>query len=698
MAAASAVFCTGAVVAAGATPAALADTARAQLAGTAAPAQVQVQGGSAVAPSTAVKFDLVMKLRDPLGAALLVRAVSDPSSALYKHYLTAAQWEARFSPTAATIAQAEQWLTSQGFTVGGASKDGITISASGTAAQVESAFDTTLANYSVAGHTERMASTELSVPTSLAGVITGAMGINQTIATPADAGSPDIPGSTDQDPAVTRNASSDPPAPSAFLTHGPCSSSFGALTTTENPPFGNGYPATVPDTVCGYKPAQLRSAYGLTAANTGAGETIAIIDAYDSSTIASDASRYFADNDPSEPFSAADFTQIDQTPFDDESECAASGWQTEEAIDIESAHSMAPDAHILYVGAQDCVTGLYAAEQTVIDNGLANVISNSWADTGGDLLDDVATRTAVDDLFMLADATGITVQYSSGDDGDNFALIGVSAADYPASSPFVTAVGGTTLAIGADGQRTAEYGWQTGHSFLCTANIEGDYPGCTAATAGTWLPVTADGSSGGFTSYNYAQPFYQAGVVPDALAERNAAFNGTANARVVPDISLEADPATGFLIGLHQTLPDGLSLYTETRYGGTSLASPLLAGIVADADQASGTPLGFINPALYKMDTADPSSIEDIVPNGDLGQARTDFAGDLGLGLNNGTTYATGTVQQFREIGWQGMEVYCDGTGNCASRPETQTTAIGYDSLTGLGAPGQDFIGTLAAF
>lgn len=88
--------------------------------------------------------------------------------------------------------------------------------------------------------------------------------------------------------------------------------------------------------------------------------------------------------------------------------------------------------------------------------------------------------------------------------------------------------------------------------------------------------------------------------------------------RVVPDISADADPGTGFLIGLHQTLPDGTSEYTTTRYGGTSLASPLLAGMVADADQAAGGPVGFINPTIYGLDQTDPSSIYDVLPESSL--------------------------------------------------------------------------------
>lgn len=146
------------------------------------------------------------------------------------------------------------------------------------------------------------------------------------------------------------------------------------------PPFGNGYPRTVPDVVCGYKPGQYRSAYGVGTTDTGKGVTVAIIDAYGSSTIASDATRYFRTNDPGNPFSNANFSQINATPFDDESVCDASSWLTEQAIDVEAVHSTAPNANILYVGAQDCENGLFTAEQNVIDNGLANVVTNSWGD------------------------------------------------------------------------------------------------------------------------------------------------------------------------------------------------------------------------------------------------------------------------------------------------------------------------------
>jgi subtilase family serine protease len=657
---------------------------RTPLKGSAVTATARKHAVGAVAKSARVSFELVLKLRDASGAKSLVRAISSPGSASYRHYLTASQWESRFSPATTQVSSARAWLASEGFKVGAVSKDRITISASGTAAQVEKAFGTTLKNYKLHGHTVRMAASTMSVPASLSGNVVGALGINQNIATPANASA--SAASTRASAGAATNPF--PPAPPAFITAPPCGSSYSAKIATVTPPFGHGYPGKVPYQVCGYKPGQLRSAYNIGSAHTGQGVTVAVIDAYGSSTIARDSARYFRMNDPGNPFANAHFSQLNSTPFTDEAECDASSWLNEQAIDVQSVHSMAPDAHILYVGAQNCIDGLFDSEQNVIDNGLANVVTNSWGDTAGDLLEDVASRTAFDDLFMLADTTGMSVLFSSGDNGDNFNLFGLSSADYPPSSPFVTAVGGTSLKVGANGQQTGQLGWATGRSFKCTANVVGGLAGCTKSTVNTWLPVSVNGGSGGFTSYDYTQPWYQAGVVPSALALRNEALFGDVPLRVEPDISMDADPSTGFLIGLHETFPNGKVKYGQTRYGGTSLASPILAGVIADADQAAGTPVGFINPAIYKLDGT-AGAIDDILPGGKQAQVRVDHA-------NTYVPGATGFIQSFRELTYEGAITYCDATGNCATRPNTLTTAKGYDSMTGLGSTGPNFVSDLA--
>jgi subtilase family serine protease len=667
----------------GASAAGAAVSGRTPLKGSAVTATARKHVMGAVAKSARVDFELVLKLHDASGAQSLVRAISSPGSASYRHYLTASQWESRFSPATSAVSGARKWLASEGFKVGAVSKDRITVSASGTAGQVEKAFGTTLKNYKLHGHTVRLAASTMSVPASLSGSVAGALGINQNIATTAATS-----GSAASARASAAATNPFPPAPAAFITARPCGSSYSAKIATVNPPFGHGYPGKVPYQVCGYKPGQLRSAYNIGSATSGKGVTVAVIDAYGSATIAGDSARYFRMNDPGNPFANAHFSQINSTPFNDEALCDASSWLNEQAIDVQSVHSMAPNAHILYVGAKNCIDGLFDSEQNVIDNGLANVVTNSWGDGAGDLLDDVATRTAFDDLFMLADTTGMSVLFSSGDDGDNFDSIGLSSADYPPSSPFVTAVGGTSLKIGARGQQTGQLGWATGRSFKCTANVVGGVPGCTKSAVGTWLPVTYDGGSGGFTSYNYTQPWYQAGVVPAPLALRNEALDGPSPMRVEPDISMDADPSTGFLIGLHETFPNGKVRYGQTRYGGTSLASPILAGVLADADQAAGVAVGFINPAIYKLDST-PGAIDDILPGGKQAQIRVDHAFTYVPG-------AKGFIRSFREITYEGAITYCDATGNCATRPNTLSTAQGYDSMTGLGATGPNFVSDLA--
>jgi subtilase family serine protease len=665
---------------------------RVVLAGTEASSAARRDPAGAVSKSSRVDFDLVLQLRNASGAQQLVKEVSSPGSSSFRKYVTAAEWESRYSPSASEVSAAKAWLQSEKFEVGAVSKDRITIAASGTAAQVEKAFGTGLENYKLEGRTIRLTTSALSVPSSIAADVVGALGINQTFASPADSTGLSTAGTSAKAPSTS---SKYVPPPAAFVTAPPCGTYYGQKTTTLSPPYGHGFPKTVPDEVCGYKPGQLRSAYGISSATTGKGMTVAIIDAYSSASIASDATTYFKANDPSNPFSNAHFAADDSFPFDQESLCEASSWLDEQAIDVEAVHSMAPDANILFVGAQDCLDqSLFGAEQDVIDNGLANVVTNSWADTGGDLFDDLATRTSFDDLFMLADSTGITVQFSSGDDGDNFSVIGLSSANYPSESPYVTAVGGTSLQIGKNGQQIGQLGWSTGRSWECTSNVVGVLPGCTSSALNTWLPVSYDSGSGGFTSYNYAQPWYQASVVPATLALRNEAVDGDEAMRVVPDISLDADPSTGFLIGLHEVFSNGKDVYGQTRYGGTSLASPLLAGVIADADQASiaagGAAVGFINPAIYRLDPT-AGAIDDIVSGGRQAEFRVDHGYSLATGLK-------GVVNSFRVLAYTGEVTYCDETGNCESRPNTLTVAKGFDSLTGLGSIGPDFVADLSSF
>jgi subtilase family serine protease len=660
---------------------------RITLRGSLTPASERAHPAGHVAASSRFSFDLLLKLRNAAGAQKFVREVSSPRSKMFHKYLTERQWIARFGPTSASIAGARAWARSQGFAIGALPKTHLYVPASGTVAQVERAFGVTLSYFTVNGHKIRLADGSLSIPVSVAGSVTGAVGVNEELETNDLA----VQG---RDPDPDQSAP-EPPPPAAFVNPKPCSHSFDSLPDTADssalysPPFAK----SLDYDICGYLPRQLRSAYGIAGAvksgDNGTGVGVAIVDAYDSPTLLSDSQRYYSQNDPSNPLSSSQFFNDEPATTDDFAECGASGWRAEQSLDVQAVHAMAPGAAILFVGASDCTdTGLLDAEQVAISSG-ASVVTNSWGDTDGDLFTDDATHTAFDDTFMVADSTGVSVLFSSGDGGDNYAETGFAIPNYPPTSPFVTAVGGTSLEINAGGHRAHEYGWSTAKLPMC---VGVSTTNCGSATTDAG-PLAFQAGGGGGTSYFYTEPYYQAPVVPPALALRNEPLFGPVPLRVVPDVAMDADAQTGMLIGLRQTFPNGVH-YGQFKEGGTSLASPLFAGIIADTDQAAGGSLGFLNPELYDAYLKAPAgAFRDIVPPANPATAavvRVDFANEV----DNSAGYNVSV----RQLDYEGPETYCDGTGNCETRNVTLSTGPGFDSMTGLGSAGPDFIAIMSLF
>jgi subtilase family serine protease len=652
------------------------------------PARERSKPQGKVATSSKVKFDLVLSLRHAKQARSFVRKVSSPGSASFHHYLSDAQWEHRYGPSHAQVSAAKTWLRSHGFAVGSVPSTRLFVTAHGTAGQVERAFSTQLGYYQVNGHTVRLANSKVQIPTAIAGKVSGVVGVNEYLAEPTIA----LKGAT---PAKATPSDSEPAPPAGFRNAKPCSASWGGtIDKADQPALYAPFTAQRPYDICGYKPGQLRSAYqtqsAVTSGDNGTGVTIAIVDAYDSPTLLADAQKYATLNDPTNPLKSTQFLNEQPATVDNTDECAASGWYDEQSLDVESSHAMAPGANILYVGAEDCTdTGLLSALQTAVSSG-ANIVSDSWGDTVGDLFSDQDSKTVYDNTFELADSTGVSVLFSSGDDGDNFADTGLTAPDYPASSPFITAVGGTALKINSAGARNGEDGWSTGKQLLCTG-VTTTNCGSSTKPAG---PMTWNAGGGGGTSYTYTQPFYQAGVVPVSLSERNSALFGPTPLRVVPDLSMDADAQTGMLIGLTQTFPDGV-YYDQFKEGGTSLATPLFAGVIADTDQAAGSPEGFLNPTLYNAYTKDPTAFKDIVS---VGKPNPNPNGTIRVDYVNSVDNSKGYNISLRQLDYEGPETYCDGDNNCATRNVTLNAANGYDGLTGLGVIGPTFISELAQF
>ncbi len=642
-------------------------------------------------PTESIDFDIGLQPSDPAGAAALAQAVSDPSSPSYRHFLTPAQWEKRFSPSQSSVHAVTAWLTAQGITVASVTPDGLTVQASGSAAAVERAFATSLGEYRHLGHTVRLASSPLKVPANLAPLLSGVTGVDQHLAKPAA-----LTGAAPK--SVKQQApSKEIPLPPGFRNAPPCSPSYAGKTDTTDPAYGGGYPNPLPYAVCGYTPPQLQGAYGLSSQIAGGldgkGVTVAIVDAYVSPTLLGDAQQYATKHQPGQPLTNGQFSELLSKSFNHTELCEANEWYGEQTLDVEAVHATAPGAKILYVGAKNCVNGLYDSVQQVVDGHLAQIVTDSWGDGGGDLLDSPSSRRSFDNVLMMADATGVGVQFSSGDEGDEFTTLGATIADYPASSPYQTAVGGTSLQVGKGDARIGELGWSTSKSTLCTPlTAAEEFPGCSSSVLNTWQPP-APGEylygGGGGTSYEYPEPAYQQGVVPTALAQRNSAITGIAN-RVEPDISMDADPTTGMLVGETQVFPNG-TYYDEYRIGGTSLASPLFAGEMAVADQAAGGSLGFVNPLLYKLGSSPSSAARafyDVVPAGKQALVRNDYL--------DGVDASEGTLTSVRTLDYEGRETYCSGTGNCTHQSVALNTANGFDSMTGLGTPAPGLPAALA--
>jgi subtilase family serine protease len=629
----------------------------------AAPAARSHPDGS-VSRHSQVHFQLSLKLQHPKQAAAFAMNVSRPGSAVYHHYITGKQWMRRYGPTKSAARTAKAWLTQHGFTVKGTSAARLHVSAHASASKVEKAFRTKLGMYKVNGNRVRLASKAIRLPSALKRVATGTVGVNQYVETPA------LP---------------EPPHPAAFRNPEPCSDYWGQKQdTTDSASLYAPYTSNDYD-ICGYQPGQLRSAYSIPA-NAGTGQTIAIVDAYDSPTLGTDAAKYFHLNDPNNPITTTNFKNSQPSDPANEEECGASGWYAEQALDVEAEHTMAPGATIQYEGTNDCLNQeLIGGDLRAVQDG-ANIVSNSWGDAEGDLLEDQNAKNASDEVFEYAASQGVSVLFSSGDDGDNFADFGIAAPDYPASSPFVTAVGGTSLEIDQSGNDINNFGWSTATQTLCANEPT---PDCAGATTPTQSSVTFQGGGGGGTSYTYLQPSYQAGVVPNSLATKNSALFGSTPTRVEPDISMDADAQTGMLIGLTQRFPaaDGGTRYGQFKEGGTSLASPLFAGELADANSISGTEIGFANPTLYADYTSTPGAYQDIVFPADPNSADT-----IRVNYVNSVDATDGYNIILRDFDYEGPETNCNGAGNCETRNVTLNTAPGFDSMTGLGSPGASFL------
>ncbi len=305
-----------------------------------------------------------------------------------------------------------------------------------------------------------------------------------------------------------------------------------------------------------YTPQQIRTAYGVSGISfdgttgDGTGQTIAIIDGFDDPGLVDSTAPNFSSSDLAQfdkafglpnPPSFTKYNQYGQTtnlPGTGPNSPGPSSYQIEEALDVEWAHVIAPGASIdLIECSTNSTPAYYTGAMTAATLPGVSVVSMSFtaAEWNGE--------TAYDDDFTTPSGhQGVTFLASTGDYG--------SPAGYPALSPNVVAVGGTSLYLNPDNSYNDETGWSKGSD--------------------SWSPNSA--GAGGISEYEPV-PAYQAAVDPTTQPIAG---------RAAPDVSIDADPATGVAVY------DSYDFGTSTPWigqGGTSLAAPMWAGLIAIANQ-----------------------------------------------------------------------------------------------------------------
>ena len=633
-----------------------------------------------------VQITAFLSLRNVDALKGFIASVSKPASPAYGKYLTPEQFRAQYAPLPADVARVQRALASLGFKVTGTPTSGLFVEATGTVGQIRNAFGVSQNLYSFEGHTLRANAEQPKMPAGLSGLVHYVAGLDDSavLRRPAHKSIDDI--------ARTPGAQPDAPPPVAAGIISPfCSHYWGDESATLSSAPGP-YPAKLPWLLCGYTPAQVKQAYGINkVSQDGTGVKVGIVDIYASPTIVHDANRY------SHIFNLPELTYLNfqqiipkgiyKVPADDP--CGPQGWYGEETLDVEAVHSTAPGANIVYAG-NTCTDPGNSALYNLIDNHIVDIVTNSYSYGGENVPPDFIDSE--NQFFMQAAAQGMSLLFSSGDGGDLAASNGIASGTWDATSPYVTAVGGTSLALYDAKGTKKEWGWGDYRVFLDNATVSKN--GKKITTSGVTLPLTYYSGEGGGPSLSQLAPDYQANV-PYKLSGFTYLANGRkvpleTPHRVTPDISMVGDPYTGFTVGETYTISgDPIAdapckamsktlEYCLTTIGGTSLSSPLFAGVLALANQgrfaAGKSAVGFVNPALYAMPVGLPNSTSPII---DVRPPRKPTALLRGyLGNPNEVRLVT-----------MNSNVAADGTTVLEGENTTLRTTAGYDEGSGLGTP-----------
>ncbi len=550
----------------------------------------------AVSSASQVTGAVALKLPDQAGLQRFLAAVTNPRSPLYHHYLSRGQFAQRFAPGPDAVAAVEHQLKADDLSVTHVSSNRLLVSFSGTASRVEAAFGTGLERVRLANGTIGRATTgSVKVPAAVAPHVTAVLGLDQLVHNTTSI--------------LRRTKAGTHPTPAAVQPR----------TSGSGPSACSDAKSTV--SAGGLTDQEVATAYGLdplySAGDTGSGQTVDIFEEepYDPTDIAAFDECYFG----------ADHTG-NITPITVDGGAGNGPGGGEAALDVENVSALAPGAHIhVFTGPLTNLGGTDVWNAIAVADD-ANQISTSWGLCETAVQEGAPGQQQVEsEIFQQIAAQGQSVFSAAGDAGsDDCAGQAASAvapnlsADDPASQPYVTGVGGTTM-------------------------VDATNP----PTETVWNNGPFGGGGGGGISETWAMPSWQtANVVDQSTASDRPCSDdpgGTADdyhlagypttlasgtlCRELPDVSAVADPQTG------------MTIFWSGAWGiigGTSSAAPIWAAIMAEINGSTycTSPVGFVSPILYEIGSSSgyANAFNDVTSgNND------------NLGVGNGTDYPAGS-------------------------------------------------------
>ena len=564
----------------------------------------------ALAGTTRIQVDVEILPRDPRALAAFADAVSTPRNPLYRHFIDTEQFASRFGPTATAISTVEKRLAADGLTLGKLTADHLTLPVSGAVATFEKAFSTEFERYRLPDGRVAYANTAAPLLSgTTARYIQGVIGLDDL---------------TLPQPIRIEKAPIDPRATSPHIVTGgpqPCSAASSAATT---------YSAYTAD--------EIASAYDISplfaAGDEGSGVTVAVFEL--EPNIHSDITAYESCYGIS---ATVNYIPEDGGPTGSAPGSDEAGVETE--LDIENIIGLAPKATVDVYQAPNSNTGLIDNYTAIVDNSAVKVVSTSWgeceSESGASIISEEGT------LFEQGATEGQSIYAASGDSGSDDCGTGALSVDDPASQPYVTGAGGTSMT---------------------------SYTGPTQVV---WNDGGTNGAGGGGISSSHAMPSYQSGA-PSSLNVINSSSSGSpcgaasgSYCREVPDVSASADEDHGYV-----EYYDG----SWTSVGGTSGAAPTWAGWTALADASSycnSTAIGFANPVLYEAAASNYSGNFDDITSGN-----NDYGGTTKYPAGTGYDMASGLGTP---IGAALAKAVCGGgsTTNTVTvnNPGNQTSTVG---------------------